>query len=80
MVSKLWNNYNSKQAYDGYFTKDNKLRKHATIISSILERYGKKKLQEIEKNCQRSKDVAISRGQFGRSTGGYGRWRRTESD
>ena len=52
MVSKLWNNYNSKQAYDGYFTKDNKLRKHATIISSILERYGKKKLQEIEKNCQ----------------------------
>tara|TARA_B000000477_G_scaffold94240_1_gene81341 strand:+ start:117 stop:584 length:468 start_codon:yes stop_codon:yes gene_type:complete len=52
MASKLWNNYNSKQAYDGYFTKDNKLRKHAAIISSILERYGKKKLQEIEKNCQ----------------------------
>ena len=43
MPSKLWNNYNSKQAYDGYFTKDNKLRKHATIISSILEKYGKKK-------------------------------------
>ena len=42
MVSKLWKNYNSKYAYDGYFTKDNKLRKHATIISSILERYGKK--------------------------------------
>ena len=52
MVSKLWKNYNSTHAYDGYFTKDNKLRKHATIISSILERYGKKKLQEIEKNCQ----------------------------
>ena len=52
MVTKLWKNYNSKHAYDGYFTKDNKLRKHATIISSILERYGKKKLQEIEKNCQ----------------------------
>ena len=26
--------------------------KHATIISNILERYGKEKLQEIEKNCQ----------------------------
>ena len=52
MVSKLWKNYNSTHAYDGYFTKDNKLRKHAAIISSILERYGKKKLQEIEKNCQ----------------------------
>ena len=49
MISKLWKNYNSTHAYDGYFTKDNKLRKHATIISSILERYGKKKLQEIEK-------------------------------
>ena len=51
-MSKLWENYNSEEAYDGYFTKDNKLRKHATIISSILERHGKKKLQEIEKNCQ----------------------------
>ena len=52
MVNKLWKNYNAKNAYDGYFTEDNKLRKHATIISNILERYGKEKLQEIEKNCQ----------------------------
>ena len=52
MVNKLWKNYNAKYAYDGYFTEDNKLRKHATIISNILERYGKEKLQEIEKNCQ----------------------------
>ena len=52
MVNKLWINYNAKYAYDGYFTEDNKLRKHATIISNILERYGKEKLQEIEKNCQ----------------------------
>ena len=52
MAYKLWKDYNAKNAYDGYFTKDNKLRKHAKIISSILERYGKKKLQEIEKNCQ----------------------------
>ena len=38
MVNKLWKNYNAKYAYDGYFTEDNKLRKHATIISNILER------------------------------------------
>ena len=42
MVTKLWKNYNAKYAYDGYFTEDNKLRKHAMIISNILERYGKK--------------------------------------
>ena len=47
MVSKLWKNYDATSAYDGYFTEDNKLRKHATIISGILERHGKKKLQEI---------------------------------
>ena len=52
MVGKLWNNYNASKAYDGYFTDENKLRKHAVIISSILEKYGKEKLQEIEKNCQ----------------------------
>jgi hypothetical protein len=47
MVGKLWNNYNASKAYDGYFTNENKLRKHAVIISSILEKYGKEKLQEI---------------------------------
>ena len=52
MVGKLWDNYNASKAYDGYFTNENKLRKHAVIISSILEKYGKEKLQEIEKNCQ----------------------------
>ena len=52
MSGKLWNNYNATKAYDGYFTNENKLRKHAVIISNILERYGKDKLQEIEKNCQ----------------------------
>ena len=52
MAGKLWNNYNASKAYDGYFTNENKLRKHAVIISSILEKYGKDKLQEIEKNCQ----------------------------
>ena len=51
-MNKLWKNYDAKQAYDGYFTKDKKLRKHASVISSILERYGKNKLQKIEKNCQ----------------------------
>ena len=52
MSGKLWDNYNATKAYDGYFTNENKLRKHAVIISNILERYGKEKLQEIEKNCQ----------------------------
>ena len=52
MSGKLWDNYNATKAYDGYFTKDKKLRKHASVISSILERYGKNKLQKIEKNCQ----------------------------
>ena len=36
MVSKFWKNYNSGDAYDGYITEDNKLRKHASIISNIL--------------------------------------------
>ena len=49
MSGKLWDNYNATKAYDGYFTNENKLRKHAVIISNILERYGKEKLQEIEK-------------------------------
>ena len=49
MVSKLWKNYNSSNAYDGYFTEDNKLRKHATIISSILERHGKKSFKKLKK-------------------------------
>ena len=49
MVSKLWKNYNAKLAYDGYFTKENKLRKHATIISGILEKYGKKNYKKLKK-------------------------------
>ena len=49
-MSSIWKNYNAKLSYDGYFTDENKLRKHAKIISSILEKYGDKKLQEIEKN------------------------------
>ena len=52
MGVSFWKNYNYKSAYDGYITDDCKLRKHAKIISNILERNGKKKLLEIEKNCQ----------------------------
>ena len=52
MVSSFWKNYDSMSAYDGYIGDDKKLRKHARIISGILERHGKKKLQEIERNCQ----------------------------
>ena len=51
-MSDFWKNYDSKSTFDGYISKDKKLRNHAKIISSILEKYGKKKLQEIEKNCQ----------------------------
>ena len=49
MVSKLWKNYDATSAYDGYFTEDNKLRKHATIISSILEGHVKKTSRDRKK-------------------------------
>ena len=52
MVTKLWKNYNAKYAYDGYFTEDNKLRKHAMIISNILERYGKKNCKKLRKTVK----------------------------
>ena len=52
MSVSLWKNYDSKSAYDGYLTEENKIRKHARIMTGILERHGTKKLQEIEKNCQ----------------------------
>ena len=51
-MTSIWKNYNASLSYDGYFTDSNKLRRHAKIISSILEKYGNKKLYEIEKNCQ----------------------------
>ena len=49
MSVSLWKNYDSKSAYDGYLTEENKIRKHARIMTGILERHGTKKLQEIEK-------------------------------
>ena len=52
MATQFWKNYDSKSSYDGYISNENKIRKHAKIISGILEKNGKKKLQEIEKNCQ----------------------------
>ena len=52
MATQLWKNYDSKSSYDGYISNEDKIRKHAKIISGILEKNGKKKLQEIEKNCQ----------------------------
>ena len=51
-MTSIWKNYNASLSYDGYFTDSNKLRRHAKIISGILEKYGNKKLYEIEKNCQ----------------------------
>ena len=52
MATQFWKNYDSKSSYDGYISDEDKIRKHAKIISGILEKNGKKKLQEIEKNCQ----------------------------
>ena len=49
-MSDFWKNYDSKSTFDGYISKEKKLRSHAKIIAGILEKYGKKKLQEIEKN------------------------------
>ena len=49
MVNKLWKNYNAKYAYDGYFTEDNKLRKHATIISIFQKDMEKKNFKKSKK-------------------------------
>ena len=51
-MNSLWEKYNSEATYDEYLNENNKLRKQAKVISSILERIGIKKLQEIEKNCE----------------------------
>ena len=49
-MGSLWDKYDSDTTYDEYLGEDNKLRKQAKVISSILEKIGSKKLQEIEKN------------------------------
>ena len=36
MSVSLWKNYDSKSAYDGYLTEENKIRKHARIMTGIL--------------------------------------------
>ena len=55
-MTNLWKNYDAKSSYDEYLTPEKKLRKEAKIISSILDRHGKKKLQEIDKNCMSTID------------------------
>ena len=52
MSISLWKSYDSKSAYDGYLTEDNKLRKHATIISGILERHGKKSFKKSKRTVK----------------------------
>ena len=42
-MTSLWKNYDAKSSYDEYLTPERKLRKEAKIISSILDRHGKKK-------------------------------------
>ena len=52
-MASLWDKYDSDNTtYDEYLGEDNKLRKQAKVISSILEKIGSKKLQEIEKTAQ----------------------------
>ena len=55
-MTSLWKNYDAKSSYDEYLTSDKKLRREAKIISSILDRHGKKKLQEIDRNCMSTID------------------------
>ena len=57
-MTSLWKNYDAKSSYDEYLTPERKLRKEAKIISSILDRHGKKKLQEIDRNCMST--IAVS--------------------
>ena len=40
-MSDFWKNYDSKSTFDGYISKEKKLRSHAKIIAGILEKYGK---------------------------------------
>ena len=49
MVTQFWKNYDSKSSYDGYISDDSKIRKHAKIISGILERNGKKNFKKLKK-------------------------------
>ena len=46
-MTSLWKNYDANSSYDEYLTPEKKLRREAKIISSILDKHGKKKLQEI---------------------------------
>ena len=55
-MTSLWKNYDAKSSYDEYLTPERKLRKEAKIISNILDRHGKKKLQEIDRNCMSTID------------------------
>ena len=55
-MTSLWKNYDAKSSYDEYLTSEKKLRREAKIISSILDRHGKKKLQEIDRNCMSTID------------------------
>ena len=42
MSVSLWKNYDSKSAYDGYLTEENKIRKHARIMTGIRKTWNKK--------------------------------------
>ena len=42
-MTSLWKNYDANSSYDEYLTPEKKLRREAKIISSILDKHGKKK-------------------------------------
>ena len=48
-MSDFWKNYDSKSTFDGYISKEKKLRSHAKIIAGILEKYGKKNYKKQKK-------------------------------
>ena len=64
MSVSLWKNYDSKSAYDGYLTEENKIRKHARIMTGILERHGTKKqyIQRKQKQCTACNQVSQESG------------------
>ena len=52
-MSDFWKNYDSKSTFDGYISKEKKLRSHAKIIEGILEKYGKKKITRNRKKLSK---------------------------
>ena len=46
-MTSLWKNYDANSSYDEYLTPEKKLRREAKIISSILDKHGKKNFKKL---------------------------------